>query len=186
MPLKPPGIFWWMASFFSYIPTPSSDRVCSNHWSLTSSGTPVVKHSAPNLCEQGSQCEAHCGLQRHGWWWWWTWVQCLDYFKDFLFSFFYAIGWWSPCQPTQDHSFDLISTLNWPRPLKLQLLSNWIMRNPGYSALWGSYTQGTKSQDISTASFFFYCPPTFWKFNTTSFEWKLCSLTSFLLWLPCI
>ncbi len=40
----------------AYIPTPSSDRVCSNHWALTLSGTPVVKHSAPNLCEQSSQC----------------------------------------------------------------------------------------------------------------------------------
>lgn len=30
--------------------------LCSDRWSLTSSGTPVVKHSAPNLWEQSSQC----------------------------------------------------------------------------------------------------------------------------------
>lgn len=51
----PPGIFL-VNGILSYIPTPSSDRICSNHWSLTLSGTPVVKHSAPNLCEQSSQC----------------------------------------------------------------------------------------------------------------------------------
>lgn len=40
---------------FSF-PTPSSNRVCSNHWSLTSSGTPATRHSAPNLWDVSSPC----------------------------------------------------------------------------------------------------------------------------------
>lgn len=116
MPLKPPGILWWMASFLTFPPLLLTESVQTiGPWLCLA---PPWWNTLPPICvSRAASVWAHFRLQRHGWWW--TSVQCLDYFKDFFF------------QPLDDYlhvglhkSTTSISTLSSSKPLQLELCSS--------------------------------------------------------------
>lgn len=123
-----PLAFFLVNGVLSYIPTPSPDRVCSNHWSLTLSGIPVVKHSAPNLCEQSSQCvgsfqptEIQKMMMMN------SRTMFRDYLKDFL------MPWWMIMAYIRANFF---CTLNSSKPLQLQLYMLHIHESLSWRVFW--------------------------------------------------
>lgn len=77
MPLKLPGIYWWMASFLPFPPLLLTDPVqTTGPWLCLA---PLWWNTLPLICvSRAGSVWAHFRAQRYGSWWW-TWVQCLDF-----------------------------------------------------------------------------------------------------------